>query len=85
VLFPLIRPGVLAGLVFGLILSFDDVSVSLFLVDSRSTTLPLAIMSYLEYSFDPSVAAISAMLIAVTLTVAVLLERGFGLKRLLAG
>jgi putative spermidine/putrescine transport system permease protein len=85
VLFPLIRPGVLAGLVFGLILSFDDVSVSLFLVDSRSTTLPLAIMSYLEYSFDPSVAAISSMLIIATLGVAVVLERSFGLKRLLAG
>ncbi|MCK8784271.1 ABC transporter permease [Roseomonas sp. NAR14] len=82
---PLIRPGILAGLVFGLILSFDDVSVSLFLADARTNTLPLAIMSYLEYSFDPSVAAISSMLIAVTLGLAVLLERGFGLKRLLAG
>ena len=85
VLLPLIRPGILAGLVFGLILSFDDVSVSLFLVNARTTTLPLAIMSYLEYSFDPSVAAISSMLIAVTLGLAVLLERGFGLKRLLTG
>lgn len=85
ILLPLIRPGILAGLLFGLILSFDDVSVSLFLVDARTTTLPLAIMSYLEYSFDPSVAAISSMLIAVTLGLAVLLERSFGLKRLLAG
>ena len=85
VLLPLIKPGILAGMVFGLILSFDDVSVSLFLVDARTTTLPLAIMSYLEYSFDPSVAAVSSLLIAVTLSVAVLLERGFGLKRLLTG
>ncbi|WP_431281485.1 ABC transporter permease [Humitalea sp. 24SJ18S-53] len=85
VILPLIRPGIVAGLVFGLILSFDDVSVSLFLVDARTTTLPIAIMSYLEYSFDPSVAAISSMLIAATLGIAVLLERGFGLKRLLAG
>jgi putative spermidine/putrescine transport system permease protein len=85
VLLPLVKPGILAGAVFGLILSFDDVSVSLFLVDARTTTLPLAIMSYLEYSFDPSVAAISSMLIALTLGVALLLERGFGLKRLLTG
>jgi putative spermidine/putrescine transport system permease protein len=85
VVFPLIRPGIVAGLVFGLILSFDDVSVSLLLVDARTTTLPIAIMSYLEYSFDPSVAAISSMLIFVTLGLALLLERVFGLKRLLAG
>jgi len=85
VTFPLIRPGIVAGLVFGLILSFDDVSVSLLLVDARTTTLPIAIMSYLEYSFDPSVAAISSMLIFVTLGLALLLERVFGLKRLLAG
>jgi putative spermidine/putrescine transport system permease protein len=82
---PLIRPGIVAGLIFGLILSFDDVSVSLLLVDARTTTLPIAIMAYLEYSFDPSVAAISSMLILVTLALALVLERLFGLKRLLAG
>lgn len=85
VILPLIRPGIVAGLVFGLILSFDDVSVSLLLVDARTTTLPIAIMAYLEYSFDPSVAAISSMLIFVTLALALLLERVFGLRRLLAG
>ena len=84
-MFPLIRPGIVAGLIFGLILSFDDVSVSLLLVDARTTTLPIAIMSYLEYSFDPSVAAISSMLIFITLGLALVLERLFGLKRLLAG
>ena len=84
VTFPLIRPGVLAGLLFGLILSFDDVSVSLFLVDARTTTLPIAIMSYLEYSFDPSVAAISTMLVVATLVAALVLERLLGLQRLLA-
>jgi putative spermidine/putrescine transport system permease protein len=82
---PLIRPGVVAGVIFGFILSFDDVNVSLFLVDARTVTLPIAIMSYLQYSFDPSVAAISSMLILITLLLAIVLEWSFGLKRLLAG
>lgn len=82
---PLIRPGIVAGVIFGFILSFDDVNVSLFLVDARTVTLPIAIMSYLQYSFDPSVAAISSMLILITLLLAVVLEWSFGLKRLLAG
>lgn len=85
VILPLIRPGVVAGMLFGFILSFDDVNVSLFLVDARTTTLPISIMSYLQYSFDPSVAAISSLLIAITFTLAVALERWFGLKRLFAG
>ena len=52
-------------MIFGFILSFDDVNVSLFLVDTRTATLPISVMSYLQYSFDPSVAAISSMLIAL--------------------
>jgi len=85
VVLPLIRPGVVAGMVFGFILSFDDVNVSLFLVDARTTTLPISIMSYLQYSFDPSVAAISTMLIVLTFAATVVLERWFGLERLFAG
>jgi putative spermidine/putrescine transport system permease protein len=85
IILPLIRPGVVAGMVFGFILSFDDVNVSLFLVDARTVTLPISIMSYLQYSFDPSVAAISTMMIALTFAMTILLERWFGLKRLFAG
>ena len=82
---PIIRPGIVAGMVFGFILSFDDVKISLFLVDARTTTLPISIMSYLQFSFDPSVAAISTLLIGITFVSTLLLERLFGLKRLFAG
>jgi putative spermidine/putrescine transport system permease protein len=85
IILPLIRPGIVAGMIFGFILSFDDVNVSLFLVDARTTTLPVSVMSYLQYSFDPSVAAISSLLIGVTFVITVALERLFGLKRLFAG
>jgi len=57
--------------------------VSVFLVDANTTTLPIAIISYLEYNFDPSVAALSAMLIAGALALALLLEWLFGLRRAL--
>jgi putative spermidine/putrescine transport system permease protein len=85
IVLPLIRPGIVAGMLFGFILSFDDVSVSLFLVDARTVTLPIAIMSYLQYSFDPSVAAISSMLIGLTFVVVVALERRMGMKQLFTG
>ncbi len=79
---PLIRPGVAAGMIFSFILSFDDVAVSLFLVDVRTATLPLAIMSYLEYNVDPTIAAVSSLLVFLTLLLTLALERLFGLKRL---
>ena len=78
---PLIMPGVIAGMLFAFIVSFDNVSVSLFLATLRSNTLPLAILNYVEFNPDPSVAALSTLLIAVSLVAAVVIERMVGLKR----
>jgi putative spermidine/putrescine transport system permease protein len=83
--FPLIKPGIAAGMAFAFILSFDDIAISLFLVDANTSTLPVAILSYLQYNFDPSIAAISSLSVLFTLAIAVLLERMFGLQRLLGG
>lgn len=80
---PLCRPGIIAGMILAFIISFDDVAVSLFLVDAKNTTLPIAILAYLEYNFDPSISAISALLIFVTLAGAILIEKVFGIRRTL--
>lgn len=80
---PQLKGAIVAGAILSFILSFDDVSVSLFLGSAQQTTLPIAIMSYMQYNFDPSIAAISAMLIVATLAMALLVERLFGLKKIL--
>ncbi len=80
---PLIRPGILAGAIFSFIISFDDAAVSLFLTDAHTVTLPIGILSYLEYNFDPSIAAISSALILGTVAAAAVIEHLFGLKRML--
>jgi putative spermidine/putrescine transport system permease protein len=82
---PLIRPGIIAGMLFAFIVSFDNVSVSLFLTSARTNTLPLAILSYVEFNFDPSIAAISTMLILFSLFAALILERAVGLRKVLGG
>lgn len=81
---PLARPGLIAGMIFAFLQSFGDVPISLFLTDARTNTLPLAIMSYLEYSVDPSVAAISSIVTVGSLTLALMLERLVGLRRAFA-
>jgi putative spermidine/putrescine transport system permease protein len=65
---PLIRPGVLAGAVFAFIISFDELVITLFLAGPGRETLPIRIFTYVEYSSDPMVSAIStALIIAWTL------------------
>lgn len=82
---PLIWPGLIAGMLFALVVSFDNVSVSLFLTSARTNTLPLSILNYVEYNYDPSIAALSTMLVAISLFAAVVLERLVGLRRVVGG
>jgi putative spermidine/putrescine transport system permease protein len=78
---PLAKPGIVAGAIFAFLQSFGDVPISLFLTDARNNTLPLAIMSYLEYSVDPTVAAMSSMVTLGSLALAIGLERLVGVRR----
>lgn len=82
---PALWPGVIAGATFAFIISFDNVSVSLFLAHARTNTLPITLMSYVEYNSDPSIAAISTLLVVMALIAAVVLERTIGLRKTLGG
>jgi putative spermidine/putrescine transport system permease protein len=80
VLLPLLRPGVAAALIFSFVTSFDNVVVSIYLIGGDTVTLPIRIFTYLEWQFDPSIAAISTIFIAVTIAVVVLVETVTGLS-----
>ena len=73
---PSILPGVVAGALFGFVASFGNLEMSLFLVAPGQTTLPIAILQYLEWRIDPTIAAISVLQIAV-ITVALLVTDRF--------
>ena len=78
---PLIRPGVVAGALFSFIVSFDNVPVSIFLLGAGQMTLPVKIFTAIEYGVDPSIAAISTMLIVLTGLGLALAERWIGFHR----
>jgi putative spermidine/putrescine transport system permease protein len=67
VIVPLIMPGIIAAGVFAFLHSFDEAVVTSFVSSLRIKTLPLKIWDDIRYSIDPTVAAISAMLILVPL------------------
>lgn len=77
---PQMRAGLLAGGVFAFIVSFNDYPISVF-VAGDNVTLPIRIYTYVEYSNDPTIAAISTVLMVVLLLVILISERLFGISR----
>ncbi|OZI38578.1 ABC transporter permease [Bordetella genomosp. 10] len=62
---PMIRPGLVAGGLFSFIVSFTDLEKSIFLVGPGMTTLPIAILNYLEWNMDPTVCAVATVQILI--------------------
>ena len=58
---PSILPGIVAAAMFGFVSSFGNLEMSLFLVGPGRTTLPIAILQYLEWKIDPTIAAVSVV------------------------
>lgn len=81
VTWPLIRPGVLAGAFIAFMSSFDNVPVSLFLRDARTDMLPIRMWQDLEGRLDVTIAAMSSVIIVITLALMLVMERATGLSR----
>ena len=72
---PVIRPGVVAAALFSFVVSFGNLELSLFLVSPGETTLPIAILQYLEWKIDPTIAAVSLIQIAIIAVAMVITNR----------
>ena len=72
---PLIWPGVVAAALFSFVVSFGNIEVSLFLVQPGQTTLPIAILQYLEWKIDPTIAAASVVQIAIIAAAMLITDR----------
>jgi len=78
---PLIRPGLVAGAVFAFVTSFDNFTVSMWLKDAEHVPMPLAIFSFITRFLDPSLAALSALLILLSVVIILTVERAMGLQK----
>ncbi len=81
VVLPNIRGGVLAAFILGFVTSFNQVPVSLFLSGPGVRTLPIDMLAYMEITYDPSVAALSALLAFLSLAIVFAAERLLGFSR----
>jgi putative spermidine/putrescine transport system permease protein len=78
---PQIAPGVAAGSLFAFMVSFDNYPVSMWLADAANDPMPMLIMRKATGVFDPSVAAMSTLMIGLAVVVVLILERLVGLRR----
>jgi spermidine/putrescine transport system permease protein len=63
---PLLAPGIVAGALLAFTLSFDDYVITSFVAGAGSSTLPLVVYSMVRRGIEPSVNAISTIVIVVT-------------------
>jgi putative spermidine/putrescine transport system permease protein len=82
---PMILPGVSGGWLLAFINSFDEVTMSIFITAPSTVTLPVRMYMYATESIDPLMAAASALMVAFTAAVMVVLDRLYGLDKILVG
>jgi spermidine/putrescine transport system permease protein len=68
---PQILPGVVAGALLAFTMSFDDFVITFFVAGVGSTTLPLLVYSMVRRGVEPTINAISTIILLVT-TIAIL-------------
>lgn len=81
IVLPNIRGGVLAAFILGFVTSFNQVPVSLFLSGPGVRTMPIDMLAYMEITYDPSVAALSALLALLSVVIVFAAERLLGFSR----
>jgi len=85
IVLPQVRPGLAVSALLAFIVSFDQVESSIFLVRGANNTLPIEMFLYMEKWQDPTIAALSTVLIffaGLLVAGVVLLARGADLRRL---
>jgi putative spermidine/putrescine transport system permease protein len=78
---PQIKPGVIAGALFAFINSWINVEVSIFNSTAQLETIPVKLFNYIQFSIDPTLAAVSAATIYIAIVVVVVIDLVVGIEK----
>jgi putative spermidine/putrescine transport system permease protein len=78
---PLIKPGLIAGALFAVIISWINVELSMFNTTSSLLPIPVKLFNYIQYNIDPMIAALSATTVYVAIVVVVALDLVIGIDK----
>lgn len=80
--FPMIRPAVICSALYAAIISWNNFPISMFLCGLGYFTLPVRIYNYLEYQYEPLIAAMGAVIVVVSGILVWIVDRYIGLSRI---
>jgi putative spermidine/putrescine transport system permease protein len=83
VVIPIAAPGLISAAMFAFLASFDELVIALFVSGVQAQTLPVRIWNSLTMELEPTIAAVSTVLIAMTVLILLLDAglRGLGARR----
>jgi putative spermidine/putrescine transport system permease protein len=76
---PQIRSGLISGAIFAFIASWINVELSIFNTTAELNTIPVKLFNYVQYTIDPTIAAVSGVTILIAALVIVVLDLTIGL------
>ncbi|PKG21813.1 ABC transporter permease [Niallia nealsonii] len=80
IVLPNIKSGIMAAVMIAFLESFNNVDISVYMTGPGISTFPIQMLLYVENYFDPTVAAISVLLMLITAIFMFLVERLMGLS-----
>jgi putative spermidine/putrescine transport system permease protein len=83
VILPQMRLALVGATIIAFVFSFDDVSMTVFLVQPGFTTLPVELFAYAENVTTPIVESASVVLLLVSIVAMLILDRLIGIDRIL--
>jgi len=78
---PLIRPGLMVGMLYAFIIAFGDVPLSIFLSSPEYTTLPVIIFQTLQFDYHPTVLSMSTLIAILSIVALWCIQRFIGLDQ----
>ena len=82
IVLPNVTSGISSAFMLAFINSFNNIPVSMFLTGPGVSTFPATLMNYIEYNYDPTVSAVSVLLMAATVIIMVIVDRTLGIASL---
>lgn len=82
---PIIRPGIVAGVLYAFVVSFGDVPASMFIVSESTTTLPVQLFHALEFDYTPALLALSSVVVVGSVLLIFALQWILGFDLVLRG
>lgn len=75
IVMPNISSGIISAFLLAFINAFNNVPLTIFLSGPGVVTLPVAMMNYIEYNYDPTVSALSVLLMLMSLIIMIVSEK----------